>query len=112
MEQQDAGRRTEQAELHSDPPHGRLSKDDPGTGETVLQFGNCRLWPRTRRLLVDGSPIEIGSRAFDLLTVLIEARGILLSKSEIIVCQIAIALFQLPFDFVPSAFELQFVHNR
>ena len=83
MDQQDAGRQTEQAELHSDPSHGRPGKDDPGTGETVLQFGNCRLWPRTRRLLVDGSPIEIGSRAFDLLTVLIEARGILLSKSEI-----------------------------
>jgi hypothetical protein len=34
-----------------------------------------------------------------------------LSKNQIIVCQIAVALFQLPFDFVPGAFELQFVHN-
>jgi hypothetical protein len=27
-------------------------------------------------------------------------------KGQIVVCQIAVALFQFPFDFVPSTFEL------
>ena len=39
--------------------------------------------PRDRRLLVDGKSVEIGSRAFDLLMVLIEARGAVVGKEEI-----------------------------
>ena len=35
-------------------------------------------------MLVDGQPIELGSRAFDLLMVLIGAPGILVTKKEII----------------------------
>lgn len=40
--------------------------------------------PRARQLLVDGRPVELGSRAFDLLMVLIRAPGVLLTKNEII----------------------------
>jgi len=39
--------------------------------------------PRARRLICDGEPVELSSRAFDILTVLIEASGTLVSKEEI-----------------------------
>jgi len=39
--------------------------------------------PRARQLLIDGQPIELGSRAFDLLMVLMLAPGFLITKKEI-----------------------------
>ena len=53
------------------------------TDDTIVQFRRFRAVLRTRQLLVDGKPVEIGSRAFDLLVVLIEACGALVSKEEI-----------------------------
>jgi DNA-binding response OmpR family regulator len=52
-------------------------------GDTIVRFRRFRALLRARQLLVDGKPVEIGSRAFDLLVVLIEARGALVSKEEI-----------------------------
>ncbi|HYJ19350.1 MAG TPA: winged helix-turn-helix domain-containing protein [Burkholderiales bacterium] len=40
--------------------------------------------PLRRELLVDGTSVEIGGRAFDLLMALIEARGTILGKEELI----------------------------
>jgi FixJ family two-component response regulator/DNA-binding winged helix-turn-helix (wHTH) protein len=54
------------------------------TGDAVIRFGRFCVLPRARRLLVDGQPVELGSRAFDLLMVLIGAPGILVTKKEII----------------------------
>src|SRR6266851_9918912 len=54
------------------------------SGDAVIRFGRFCVQPRARQLLVDGQPIELGSRAFDLLMVLIGAPGILFTKKEII----------------------------
>ena len=53
-------------------------------GETVLEFGRFRVLLRHRKLLADGVPVELGTRAFDLLLVLMEADGSLLSKEELL----------------------------
>jgi DNA-binding winged helix-turn-helix (wHTH) protein len=52
--------------------------------ETVLAFGRWRLLPRSRRLLADDAPVPLGSRAFDLLLALVEARGALMTKDELL----------------------------
>ncbi len=54
-----------------------------GGGESALLFGRYCALPRSRRLLADGQPCAMGSRAFDLLMALIEARGAILSKKDI-----------------------------
>jgi DNA-binding winged helix-turn-helix (wHTH) protein len=40
-----------------------------------LTFGHFRVSPYRRELLADGRPVKLGGRAFDLLMLLIEARG-------------------------------------
>jgi len=52
--------------------------------DTVLEFGRFRVLLRRRRLLADGVPVEIGTRAFDLLLVLLEADGALVTKEELL----------------------------
>jgi DNA-binding winged helix-turn-helix (wHTH) protein len=46
-------------------------------------FGRFRLDSQRRELLADGIPVAIGSRALDVLTVLIEACGELVTKDEL-----------------------------
>lgn len=53
-------------------------------GADWIEFGRFRLLPRQRQLLADGVPVEIGSRAFDVLMVLIEAEGGLVTKDQIL----------------------------
>jgi TolB-like protein/DNA-binding winged helix-turn-helix (wHTH) protein/tetratricopeptide (TPR) repeat protein len=48
----------------------------------AVEFGRFRLLPHRRELRVDGVAVELGSRAFDILMVLIEARGALVTKDE------------------------------
>ena len=52
-------------------------------GDAAIRFGRFCVVPRTRQLLVDKEPVELGSRAFDLLMVLIGAPGNLVTKNEI-----------------------------
>jgi non-specific serine/threonine protein kinase len=47
-------------------------------------FGRFRLDSQRRELLADGIPVAIGSRALDVLTVLIEACGELVTKDELL----------------------------
>jgi DNA-binding response OmpR family regulator len=54
-----------------------------GNCQSVIRFGRFCLLPDARKLLADGTPLELGSRAFDLLVALIESRGTLLSKKEL-----------------------------
>jgi TolB-like protein/DNA-binding winged helix-turn-helix (wHTH) protein/Flp pilus assembly protein TadD len=49
-----------------------------------VEFGRFRLLPQRRELRADGVAVELGSRAFDILVVLIEARGALVTKDEIL----------------------------
>jgi len=51
--------------------------------DTMFEFGRFRVLPRRRQLIADGVPVELGTRAFDLLMVLIEADGALVTKNEL-----------------------------
>src|SRR5215471_7923053 len=64
-------------------PHG-ASRSSSATADTALDFGRFRLLLRRRQLLVDGAPVELGTRAFDLLLVLLEADGSLVTKQELL----------------------------
>jgi DNA-binding winged helix-turn-helix (wHTH) protein len=56
---------------------------NPGAAEATIKFGRFRLLLRRRQLVADGVPIELGTRALDLLLVLLEADGSLVSKDEL-----------------------------
>src|SRR5713226_4010517 len=53
--------------------------EDPVT----IEFGRFKLVRHRRELLADGRPIELGGRAFDTLVALIDARGTVLGKDEL-----------------------------
>src|SRR5262245_39209523 len=48
-----------------------------------FEFGRFRVVPQRREVLADGQPMELGGRAFDILIVLIEAHGAVVSKDEL-----------------------------
>ena len=52
--------------------------------ETTYRFGPFEVLPALRQLQVDGQPAILGSRAFDLLLVLIEHRERVLGKDELL----------------------------
>lgn len=56
---------------------------EPTANNPCYRFGRFELQPGERRLLVDGAPMAVGPRAFDLLVVLVERAGRLVSKDEL-----------------------------
>ncbi|HME22190.1 MAG TPA: winged helix-turn-helix domain-containing protein [Acetobacteraceae bacterium] len=50
----------------------------------TTRFGRCEVIHDRRELLVNGLPVPLGSRAFDILELLVEARGMLVTKDEIL----------------------------
>src|SRR6266436_4702935 len=56
-----------------------MSKSKP----IVYEFDNFRLDAAQRRLLRDGEPVPLSSKAFDLLLVLVENSGRLVEKEEL-----------------------------
>ena len=48
------------------------------------RFGRFELQPAERRLLLDGQPVTLGARAFDLLVVLVERSGRLVAKNDLL----------------------------
>lgn len=48
-----------------------------------VSFGRFRVLPHRRELLVDGRPVRLGGRAFDVLIALIEVRGAVISKNSL-----------------------------
>jgi predicted ATPase/DNA-binding winged helix-turn-helix (wHTH) protein len=64
--------------LQSDTVAGQ--PEDPVT----IEFGRFKVVPHRRELLADGRPVELGGRAFDTLMALIDARGTVLAKDELI----------------------------
>jgi predicted ATPase/DNA-binding winged helix-turn-helix (wHTH) protein len=57
---------------------------NPQSGTSgIIKFGRFKVLSHRRELLVDGRPIELGARAFDVLMALIEARGAVLTKDEL-----------------------------
>jgi len=64
-----------------------LSKDQAlpaRSGSHALVFGQFRFVPRRRELTADGIQVPIGGRALEVLGVLIEARGELVTKDELL----------------------------
>jgi DNA-binding winged helix-turn-helix (wHTH) protein len=59
-----------------------LSKRESVSG--AFSFGRYRLIPTRQLLLRDGVPVPIGSRALEILTVLVQRCGELVSKHELI----------------------------
>ncbi len=51
---------------------------------TTYRFDRCEVRPAERQLLVDGQPVAIGARAFDLLLALIERRDRVVGKNELL----------------------------
>jgi DNA-binding winged helix-turn-helix (wHTH) protein len=56
----------------------------PSPADTTLEFGRFWILTRRRQLLADGVPVELGTRAFDILMVLIDADGALVTKDELL----------------------------
>jgi non-specific serine/threonine protein kinase len=68
------------SEAKSDGPHRGKSAH---VSQLNYRFGNCELRPGARQLIVEGKPAVVGTRAFDLLLVLVEGRGRLVTKDEL-----------------------------
>jgi DNA-binding winged helix-turn-helix (wHTH) protein len=64
-------------------PHPTTRWSSDGS-DAALEFGRFRVLLRRRRLLADGVPVELGSRAFALLAALLEADGALVTKDELL----------------------------
>ena len=47
-------------------------------------FDRCAIRREARQVLIDGQPVRLGARAFDLLLVLIEQRDRVVSKNELL----------------------------
>jgi DNA-binding winged helix-turn-helix (wHTH) protein len=74
----------ELALLHENPPLHGANRSSPAAAEAALEFGRFRVLLRRRQLFADGVPVELGTRAFDILLVLLEADGSLVSKEELL----------------------------
>jgi DNA-binding winged helix-turn-helix (wHTH) protein len=62
----------------------RRDRSSPAVAETTLEFGRFNVLLRQRQLVTDGVRVELGARAFDLLLVLLEADGSLITKNELL----------------------------
>src|SRR5438270_1724807 len=56
---------------------------DLAQAPAAIEFGRFRVLPHRRELLVEGRPLELGGRAFDVLLALIEASGAVVSKAAL-----------------------------
>jgi DNA-binding winged helix-turn-helix (wHTH) protein len=65
------------------PPQGGNGSHQAIAGE-ALEFSRFRVLLRRRQLLADGVPVELGTRAFDLLLALLDADGALVTKEELL----------------------------
>jgi DNA-binding winged helix-turn-helix (wHTH) protein len=64
-------------------PRMTRGQTSPAAADRTIEFGRFRLLPRRRQLLADGAPVELGTRAFDLLMALVEADGALVTKKQL-----------------------------
>ena len=49
----------------------------------MIRIGNLTVFPDRREIFVDGAPVELSYRAMDVLLILIEANGALVTKDEL-----------------------------
>ena len=69
---------------HASPLPHRATWWSSISAEAAIEFGRFRVLLRRRRLLADGVPVELGTRAFDVLLVLLKADGALVTKEELL----------------------------
>src|SRR5262245_53391708 len=50
----------------------------------MVEFGRYKIIPGKREVLADGKPLHLGDRAFDVLMRLVEARGELVPKNDLL----------------------------
>ena len=74
----------EQAKITDDDAPAGEQSSAATAGGAIFQFGRFQVLSRQRQLLADGAPIKLGSRAFDILMVLVEADGSLVTKDELV----------------------------
>jgi DNA-binding winged helix-turn-helix (wHTH) protein len=60
--------------------------EPPRAGPAEILFGPFRLLPTQYLLLEDDKPVPLGSRALEILIVLLERRGELVGKQELMAC--------------------------
>src|SRR5271170_1731510 len=56
---------------------------DSAEAPAAVEFGRFSILPLRRQLLAEGQAVELGGRAFDVLMVLIEASGVVVSKDTL-----------------------------
>jgi DNA-binding winged helix-turn-helix (wHTH) protein len=56
---------------------------DPAQTPAAIEFGRFSVLPHRRELLAEGRPLDLGGRAFEVLMVLIEASGAVVSKDAL-----------------------------
>jgi hypothetical protein len=69
---------------HENPLLHHANRSSSAKADAALEFGRFCVLLRERQLLADRVPVELGTRAFDLLLVLLEADGSLVTKEEIL----------------------------
>jgi DNA-binding winged helix-turn-helix (wHTH) protein len=69
---------------HVTVPRHSPSQSRWGAQDVALECGRFRMLVRRRQLTADGVRVRLGIRAFDLLTVLLEADGSLVAKKELL----------------------------
>jgi DNA-binding winged helix-turn-helix (wHTH) protein len=74
----------ERALYRDNSPLRHANRANPAPTDEVLEFGRFRVLLRRRQLVSDAGPIELGTRAFDLLVALLEADGSLVTKDELL----------------------------
>ncbi|HEY2540380.1 MAG TPA: winged helix-turn-helix domain-containing protein [Stellaceae bacterium] len=60
------------------------NRSSPATADAAVEFGRFRVLLRQRQLFAGDAPVELGTRAFDLLLVLLEADGSLVTKDQLL----------------------------
>jgi DNA-binding winged helix-turn-helix (wHTH) protein len=59
------------------------NRSSPAAADATFEFGRFLVHLRRRQLVSDGVPIHLGTRALDLLLILLEADGSLVTKDEL-----------------------------
>jgi len=70
--------------IHRDKSPVTRYRSSQTTAERTLEFGRFCVLLRQRQLVADGLPIELGTRALDLLLILLAADGELVTKDELL----------------------------
>ena len=70
--------------IHRDKSPVTRYRSSQTAAERTLEFGRFCVLLRQRQLVADGRPIELGTRALDLLLILLAADGELVTKDELL----------------------------